>query len=365
MHPIFKYVYTRPFNSGSILAAVLGMIALASFVVLAFMQEATDRIKYSGLFQNRDELRIEAYSLLDATIAVISEIREIDGGLYSPSQGWSDPLGYAQIQVSDGLNFEINVEDETGKLSLTQTTPLILNTLFEEMGIPFPDAEILTDSLLDWIDNDELTRLNGAEADYYERLSPPYKPANESLKSLSELFLIQDFDIFFLDDEGIPNHFYDQFKDAISLYHNELVNLNTANTLVHKVISRVDGHDSGILYNYLIGEDKIAGSEDDQLINSRTHPYYPPALNPNTSMANIYAHVLKITISVSRGDSNFLLSAIIKNQSVSSTTENNNEEEINYVEGNSSGNATDEDDNSKLTLEYPFDILLITENQRI
>jgi len=365
MHPIFKYINTRPFNSGSILAAVLGMIALASFVVLAFMQEATDRIKYSGLFQNRDELRIEAYSLLDATIAVISEIREIDGGIYSPSQGWSDPVGYAQIQVSDDLYFEINIEDETGKLSLTQATPLILNTLFEEMGIPLSHAEILTDSLLDWIDSDELTRLNGAEVDYYERLSPPYKPADESLKSLSELFLIQDFDIFFLDDDGIPNYLYDQFKDAVSLYHNELVNLNTANTLVHKVISRIEGHDSEILYNYLIGKDKISGSEDDQLINSRTHPYYPPALNPGLSMANVYAHVLKITISVSRGDSNFLLSAIIKNQSVSSTTENNNEEEINKAEGNSSGEVTDEDNNSKLTLEYPFDILLLTENQRI
>ncbi len=365
MASIFKYVNLRSFNSGSILAAVLGMIALASFVVLAFMEEATDRIKYSGLFQNRDELRIEAYSLLDASIAVISEIQEIDGGLYSPSQGWNDPVGYAQIQLSDDLKFEINIEDETGKLSLTQATPLILNTLFEEMGIPLPDAEILTDSLLDWMDSDDLTRLNGAELDYYERLSPPYKPADDSLKSLSELFLIQDFDIFFLDDEGIPNYLYDQFKDAISLYHNELVNLNTANTLVHKVISRVDGHDSEPLYNYLIGEDKIPGSEDDQLINSRTHPYYPPALNPGISMANIYAHVLKITISVSRGDSNFLLSAIIKNQNVSSTTENNSEEESNNLEGNSSVNVTDEDSNAKLNLEFPFDILLLTENQRI
>lgn len=363
MHLILKYIKTRPFNNGSILAAVLGMIAVASFVVLAFMQEATDRIKYSGLFQNSDELRIEAYSLLDATIAVISEIQEIDGSLYSSSQGWNDPVGYAQIQMSDDLNFEIDIEDETGKLSLTQITPLILNTLFEEMGVSLPDAEILTDSLLDWIDNDDLTRLNGAEVDYYERLSPPYKPSNESLKSLNELFLIKGFDIFFLDDDGIPNYLYDQFKGAISIYHNELVNLNTAKALVHKVVSRVDGHNSEAIYNYVIGADKIPGSGDDQFINSHTHPFYPPAKNPDLNMANIYAHVLKITIKVSRGDSNFLLSAIIKNQSMSSITEN--EERINNTEVNSLLKATDENNNSRLTLRYPFDILLLTENQRI
>ena len=80
-------------------------------------------------------------------------------------------------------------------------------------------------------------------------------------------------------------------------------------------------------------------------------------------MANIYAHVLKITIKVSRGDSNFLLSAIIKNQSMSSITEN--EERINNTEVNSLLKATDENNNSRLTLRYPFDILLLTENQRI
>ena len=134
---------------------------------------------------------------------------------------------------------------------------------------------------------------------------------------------------------------------------------------MHKVIARVDGHDSEPLYNYLIGEDKIPGSEDDQLINSRNHPYYPSPLNPGISMANIYAHVLKITITISRGDSNFLLSAIIKNHNVSSATENNSEEKSNNLEGNSSVKVTDENNNAKLTLEYPFDILLLTENQRI
>ena len=368
INPFFKYRNIIPSTGkirGSILAAVLGMIALASFVVLAFMQEATDRIKYSGLFQNRDELRVEAYSLLDATIAVISEIQEIDGALYSPNQGWNDPLGYAQIEVNNDLKIEINIEDETGKISLSQANPLILNTLFEEMGILLPDAEILTDSLLDWIDSDDLTRLNGAELDFYERLDPPYKPADSSLKTWDELFLIQDFDLYFLNDDGIPNYLFDQFKSAISLYHTELVNLNTANSLVHKVISRVDGYDSGILYEFLQGEDRLPGTEDDQLISSRSHPYYPSAINTGLSMANIFAHVLKVTISVSRGDSNFLLSAIISKHNTSLSSENNREEELKNPEGNYLDNLTDQTNNTNLTLEYPFEIILLTENQRI
>ena len=233
------------------------------------------------------------------------------------------------------------------------------------MGILLPDAEILTDSLLDWIDSDDLTRLNGAELDFYERLAPPYKPADSSLKTWDELFLIQDFDIYFLDDDGIPNYLFDQFKSAISLYHTELVNINTANSLVHKVISRVDGYDSGILYEFLQGEDRLPGTEDDQLISSRSHPYYPSAINTGLSMANIFAHVLKVTISVSRGDSNFLLSAIISKHNTSLSSENNREEELKNPEGNYLDNLTDQANNTNLTLEYPFEIILLTENQRI
>ncbi len=53
---------------GSILIAVLALTALVSFILLEFMEEATAKIKYYGLFYNRDDLRTEAYSVLETTL---------------------------------------------------------------------------------------------------------------------------------------------------------------------------------------------------------------------------------------------------------------------------------------------------------
>jgi len=48
----------------------------------------------------------------------------------------------------------------------------------------------LEDAWHDWIDGDELKRINGAEKDYYETLSPPYEPRNSRLETVEELLLI-------------------------------------------------------------------------------------------------------------------------------------------------------------------------------
>ncbi len=360
-----NYISASQKNRASILAAVLGMIALASFVVLAFMEEATAKIKYSGLFQNRDELRVEAHSHLQAAMAVLREIQEIDRGLYAPVQGWSDPIGYAQIPVISDLKVGVKIEDETGKISLAQATPLILNTLFEEIGIPFSEAEPLTDCLLDWIDNDSLTRLNGAELEYYKRQNPSYKPANTAIKNWDELFLIKDFDSYFLNEDGTPNQLFDQFKSAVSLYHNEPLNLNTATPLALAVVTRVEGFDTQAIYDYLKGDDEQVGTVDDQLINSRSHLFYPQGLNPRNSMAGLLAQVLKISIQVSRGDSSFLLTAIVSNQNTSTTSESNSREQDVKDEGNTTDGLNDQDKSGQLALNNSMMILLLTENSKI
>ena len=163
---------SRPFQQragrGSVLIAVLALIALLSFIMIEFMEEAMTKIRYYGLFYNRDDLRTEAYSALETSLAVINEIREIDRGLYSPVQGWGAPLRYAQVPFDPTVDISVRVVDESGKIPLATASPLLLNILFEEMGIEFTVAQLLTDSLLDWTDTDDLTRLNGAEADRYE-----------------------------------------------------------------------------------------------------------------------------------------------------------------------------------------------------
>jgi len=59
------------------------------------------------------------------------------------------------------------------------------------LGIPGETANIIMDSILDWKDEDNLRRLNGAEDSYYESLPAPYKAKNGNFDTLEELLLVR------------------------------------------------------------------------------------------------------------------------------------------------------------------------------
>lgn len=364
-----------PTNSprkGSVLIAVLAMTALVSFILLEFMEEATAKIKYYGLFYNRDDLRTEAYSVLETTLAVIDEIREIDNALHSPVQGWGNPLQYSKLQFDPSLKIDVRISDETAKFSLTRADPLILNTIFDEMGISLQDAETLTDSILDWIDEDDLERLNGAEIDYYENIGNGYNPANAELQSWEELRLIKGFDTLFFDETGHPTDYFNQFKSAVSLYSSSPVNLNSAGSFVLAVLARLSGFDKEALDTYISGLDGERDTPDDRLINSRNHPFFPTGITSSGGIADLQSQVLKVEVDVERGESNFLLSTIVSwtGANPSANTGRTNVETVYSDDGKIIGGkpqrgGTKTKGNARAELGYPFQVKRITENFKI
>jgi len=53
------------------------------------------------------------------------------------------------------------------------------------------DFTALASSIIDWIDPDNVTHMNGAESDYYQGLEPPYYARNRPMDDLSDLLLIK------------------------------------------------------------------------------------------------------------------------------------------------------------------------------
>ena len=348
-------------RTGSILLAVLALITLMSFVILAFMEEATAKIKYYGLFYNRDDLRAEAYSYMETALAVIDEIHEIDSALYAPIQGWQNPLQYSQIEIPKDLKVRIRVVDEAAKLSLYDATPEVLIALFTEMGISFDDVQVLTDSILDWIDTDDLTRLNGAEREYYENQETDYLPANGKFQSWEELRLIRGFDEIFFDEDRKPTPYFSRMTSALSIYHNTPVNLNSANGFVLGVVARVEGYPTDMMNDYLNGVDGERGTEDDRLINSTAHAYYPNLSRNRSKLTGIQTDILKVEVSVTHGEANFLLTAIVK--WVGSNPGANAVYGSSRQTSRRGQTAAPEDPADKLG--YPFEIVRITENFKI
>ena len=57
------------------------------------------------------------------------------------------------------------------------------------MGLPGMTEDV-ADAILDWMDEDDEVRDYGAEASYYQGLSPPYRP-NGPLDTVEELLLVR------------------------------------------------------------------------------------------------------------------------------------------------------------------------------
>jgi len=85
------------------------------------------------------------------------------------------------------------IHDGTGLFNLNIATPQSLRRILTSFDLPEPQINSLIDTLLDYVDDDDLTRLAGAERTQYARLGLP-EPSNGFLLSPYELQRIMGWD---------------------------------------------------------------------------------------------------------------------------------------------------------------------------
>ncbi len=95
-------------------------------------------------------------------------------------------------EIPDTVN--IRIYDHAGKINIQRLTKQRLRKLLEKrIGNDIEKLDALIDAWEDWKDSDDLKRINGVEDDYYEKLSPPYRPRNSRLETVEEILLIKGF----------------------------------------------------------------------------------------------------------------------------------------------------------------------------
>ena len=82
------------------------------------------------------------------------------------------------------------IEDENRKINVNTARPEQLKTVFTRAGMEEADAEGMGDVIADFVDQDDLRRLNGAEKDQYKEKGLPYRPFNGPMTSLDQMLLI-------------------------------------------------------------------------------------------------------------------------------------------------------------------------------
>ena len=289
-------IKTTANQKGSILIAVLAIILLVTFVITRFMEESIADLEYRAIFNEPADVRSFAYSMLEVALATVQEVALIDEGkLYANEQGWNDPIRYADIPVPNGWEVHIEIRDESGKLPINTMSESLLNRLLEEeLEFDFGTSRELSSTLLDWIDEDDRRRLNGAESDDYLNENPPYRAANRPLQSLEELRLLKLWQDEFFDEDGVPNEQFNRLSSLVSVLTTDSVNLNAAPEPVLEVLSLENGW------------------QKDALFDGLGQPYLKTAPASNTGNSGVEVNLLRVTVRLLRGDVPFVISALVE-----------------------------------------------------
>ncbi len=128
---------------------------------------------------------------------------------------------------------DVYISSENGKLNINaidEKNRESFNNFLTKTGVDIGDADIITDSMLDWLDADDLTHINGAEDGYYESLPDPYSSMDSPFSSIEEMVLIR----------GVTPEIFDNIRDYITVYGEKNIRVNV-NNASKEVLSSIPG----------------------------------------------------------------------------------------------------------------------------
>jgi general secretion pathway protein K len=207
---------------GSVLPLVLMIVAVVFTISLAFSLMIQSRIERTELLFQRLEAHLQAFSGLQIGLHLFLSGRPVSTEILTSKytrfpEGTRYLLDGTPATVAAlGDRVKLSFQSEAGLINLRMLHLPLLDGLLKTVGMEEKNRRIFLDSLLDWQDEDDFVRLNGAEKDYYEKFG--YAPRNDLLLSLDELLLIRGSDEFI----------YEKIKPFLILGTAEGLNPNVA-----------------------------------------------------------------------------------------------------------------------------------------
>ena len=255
-------------NDGVAMVIVLWVVLVLSLLISGFA--FTMHVETQVTSFARKELKAEMLARSGIEVARMQLLLDLrsptESGFDAPNQQWAtNELLYVDHQLGEGM-YNVKVVDEESKLPINSSTPEQLKRLLALLEVDPFDSDIIVDSITDWMDDNDLHQLNGAEDDYYTSLSPPYRAKNGPLDRVEELLLVRGVtpELFYgtpatEDEEARPG-----FVDLFTTMSSGKVNINTAPPIVLQALLGLDDVQVEAMMARRNGADGIAGTEDDQ-----------------------------------------------------------------------------------------------------
>lgn len=184
---------------GVALVLALLIVALASVLATALVTHLNYDIRRTENILRLDQSQLYNETAVDFARTLIGldrqENNEYDSlGEYSYSNQQVFPVTGGQVTATvldlQG-RFNLNRLASSGdQLTLQRTS---YRNLLSSLEIDPASINTLVDSLIDWLDKNDITEPYGAEFDYYLGLEHPYRSANTLMVSPSELRLVKGY----------------------------------------------------------------------------------------------------------------------------------------------------------------------------
>jgi type II secretory pathway component PulK len=338
--------------SGAILLMVLGLLMLLSFLVVVFLKNLTQDIKVHAQLLGNADLKHYAYNGLNVVWAGLEEILEIHGDLYGPLQGWNKVISTSKIEIPEGIQLKVRIEDESGKIPLNNPDKRLLLNLFNLFG-DYLDSQALTQSYLQWLrrrptevtlvenrtlpkaasqnenatDNKTVTD-NKNESENPQGNKSPGVFLPTCLNSYQQLAEMESFQKRFFSKGNFCDDTLKRLRECTTLLGSLPVNINTAPKDVWICLGKIFSIDLEQVENFMGKPEQSQGRgkyyRSIAEINKRGHGNLK--LGQHTSenkkdntlhdvaekFMGVSARILKVEVEVLRADVNYTLTAIFK-----------------------------------------------------
>ncbi len=219
-HSTFRIPQSAIRNRGLVLVMTLLIIVLLAILSASFAFQVNAHRAAVHATQNKVQLRLAAESGIHHALLLLRENRHDSSMWYDNEElfhnrvVWSvlgdeakrdadeeidtTKMTYRYSLVADDpdndqTSVRYGITDESSKLNLNLATREQLGTMFAAVLPEETEIAPLIDALLDWRDQDNVPGEQGAEAEYYLSLDPPYTIKNGFFETVEELLLVVGF----------------------------------------------------------------------------------------------------------------------------------------------------------------------------
>lgn len=213
---------------GIALITILVMVALATILAATIVKRQANTAENTAYLMRQNQSLMYAKSAEAFFSELLVDDAENAADIDHLQENWAKPM--PAFPVEDGF-VSGTIQDESGKFNLNSlvnadgTPNLPAKIWFEKLLLRVGLQEKLSEAVIDWQDPDDQTIGGmGAEANYYQGLSPSYLPSNTQFHHVEELKLVRGF-------EGEK---YLQIADYLTTAPNtdSKLNINTASAVL-------------------------------------------------------------------------------------------------------------------------------------